>query len=257
MSRIPKERGLDNVIKIMFACTPQKTNQFAFLVLYLGKDDEIMLTLDGDNHFDWKYFKGKFEEAVVDEGFVYDLEGYGNLKSVRESFVDQSSVNFGVLIDGKELEYGQTLLLKDVESINLKEQAKELLLKIGAKTALIRLYTDAMTGTNAEFCFINGQGVPVSRYEMKHGNFDAKLYASELLEKMQSNEQIKPQNVHLAFNQELQASLQPEWFRFITLEKLAELASKGLLCALSKDECDKFLDGAAGLYRHLLKTPVQ
>lgn len=253
MFRELNQRGITGIEKIMFACTPKETNQFEFLILYLGLNDEIKLILCGNTYFDWKYFKNKFKMAVIKEGFIYDLEGEDNFKSLRDSYVNESSKSFGLNIGGIEIEYDHILLLNDISVIKLKDDIQNSIDTLKSTSALLRFYTDSMTGTNLEICFIDKNDSLISRYQMNDPNAVREEYVERLLNKLMLEHDENLSIFNIAFNNLLNERMQPEWIRFIPVSSLIKWSQRGILSLLSQDKYQKYLDDNLLKYKYLLR----
>lgn len=253
MYRILEEKEIENVEKIMFACTPKETNQFVFLILYLNSNGKIMLTLRGDNYFDWKYFKNKFEEAILEEGFVYDLEGYKNLKPLINEIENKSSKDFGVIINGNQIEYNQILLLNDISSIRLKDDKdKETLKALGSKSALLRFCNSLMGGIHLEICFIDSEDNLISYYQIEDPNITIEQYYENLSIKMKSKYKEGDCDIDYIVRDKLKKKTKPMWTSSIPIKLLTNLSNNGLLSIIDNFKYGEYINNNNEKYKDIL-----
>lgn len=129
-----KENQLDAAY-IMLCCIPQEYNNFVFKFVYLDKNYNILTSMYDNNYFDYDYFKKKFSDCIVKEGFIYDLNEIDTFNDLVKEFNLSPSINFYFKVEGKDISYNDTF--KSTDFSIFKEDIRKNLEKLKAKAFVL------------------------------------------------------------------------------------------------------------------------
>lgn len=167
-----QDEHLDDVKYIMLCSIPQKNALYQLKFLYLDENLNIKDYMNDVNLFDYRAFYNKFKDLIAREGFVYELENEPTLKEITEKFCYSPTIDFGFAIDGKQIQFGDILIYKDVDLNIFKEELKNKLKRANAKDMLLQLNVniwgdDAFVDFSCKILDENGNAV--KEYQAKDG----------------------------------------------------------------------------------------
>lgn len=170
-----KDNGKGDTAFILLCCIPRETSRFLFLFAYLDKDENILDTQADDNWFDYEFFYVRLKPAIVKEGLVYNLEKHACLKSITDQIHPHPSMGFGVTIEGKDVQYGDTLYCKNFTDI-LNREIADRLRKLGGKYITLEFDCSPINFIHLACTIMDGNNKPIKDYQATSGIKDLQEY---------------------------------------------------------------------------------
>lgn len=148
--------------KIMLCQSPCKNNTFCFQFVYFGPRNEIFHIEWDNNYFDYEYFKKKFADCIVEEGWIFDLLKHDNLKEVWKKF-EIPTIYFDINVNRREIDAKDTLICKDL--CFLKEEYLKFFKDCGVVYAKLTHDYDCLNGSHFKAKFIKEDGSLLPKYQ--------------------------------------------------------------------------------------------
>ena len=187
MKRDPENRNIVGLKKIMFACLPQINNKFCFYILYLDDEYRVLMHLYGDNFYDFNYFKEKFSFAIFESGYVYNLKKYGNIWNfIKKEISENSSKDFGVVINGKEVSPDDLIETNDFSVFN--DEFKEMAKYLGCSKAIIKFKTTFLAGMQLSLIPTKENNDPM--FLIDYDSYDSEQSQDQIIENISKNNPI-------------------------------------------------------------------
>lgn len=188
--------NLDTVKYIMLCCIPQKNAaNYIFYFVYLDRDLNIQNHIIDNNFYDFNTFYNKFKNLIVREGFVYELESISSLNNITKQFCYSPTANFGFAIDGKQIQFDDILVYKNVDLDIFKEELRANLKRVNAKDMIMQLDTNPWS-SESSFNFLcnilDENGNVIKEYQAEDGFTNIDEYAESIYQR--KADIIKSQN---------------------------------------------------------------
>lgn len=172
-TRYIKENNLD-VRYIMLCHVPQESNRYIFRFVYLDENKNILAQEGDDNPFDYEYFKEKFKDCTVKEGFIYELESEESLKELTKDFNPAPKTTCYFKVEGRDVNFTDTLVADD--TFFFVEEMREKLNAINAKRSVFKFSFDRLNGFVAKGQIYNADGSVVLESQLDDED-DAKEFS--------------------------------------------------------------------------------
>lgn len=149
-SRLIRDQKID-IAYIMLCTIPQEYNNYLFAFIYLDENGTIITSAYDNNAYDYQYFKQKFKECIVKEGFIFDLYNDSRFNVITEKFCKSPSTDFELQINNKPITFDDTLIYSDMDIF--KKDVKSKLERLDAAYIEFKLKMGHGMG------FVNMQGI--------------------------------------------------------------------------------------------------
>lgn len=176
-TRLMRDTDLD-ISYIMLCCIPQEFNDYVCAFLYLDCDGDIVKSIYDNNYFDYKYFKEKFADCTVKEGFVFDLENNEKFKAITDMFHPNPSTEFNFTANGETISYDDTLIYNGIDIF--RNDMQEKLQKLNAKHVTFRFDCNPLTFISLEGRIIDENDNILQCYQVKSGIKDKNEYLESM-----------------------------------------------------------------------------
>lgn len=180
-TRFIKEKGLNNIKYIMLCCIPQPFVDFVFHFVYLDENKNILEYMEDNNYFDYDYFKKKFNDCIVEEGFIYDLIEIQSLNNLTKEFCLNPSISFDFKVEGKDVHFEDTFISYDFSFF--KEDIKNNLSKLNAKCVVLTFDCNKLNFITFKGKVIGNDNKNILYYQATSGIKDKELYIKEMQKK--------------------------------------------------------------------------
>ena len=158
-----------NTAKIMLCSVPQEYNDYEFLFVYLDKEGNILSSMKDNNYVDYEYFKNKFKDCIIDEGFIFALENNEKLSEITKQFHNDPSTSFRIIVEQKEICWEDKIICKDLALSIFNETAKEVFKKIKASHILIEFDSNNLSSIHAKCTIIKEDSTAALTYQILTG----------------------------------------------------------------------------------------
>lgn len=205
-TRYIKEHNLD-VSSIMLCSIPQEYNDFIFGFVYLDKDKNV-LSVEYDNDYgDYKYFKEKFENYIIETGFIFDLKDIVSFHNITEKINKNPSTEFGIEIEGRPVTYEDVLIYPYSEVTFRDEKQKERLDKLDVSYMKMS-FTDNLgfvSNVRLKCEFFDSENNQIKEYQVFSGIKDREEYIAYQRQEDEKYQESKDMSLeeNYSFNQNL------------------------------------------------------
>lgn len=148
--------------RIMLCQSPAKDNIFQFQFVYLSARNEVLNIEWSNNYYDYKYFKKKFSDCIIEEGIIFDLLKFDYLKEVWKEF-EIPSTEFNIKIDNREITPEDILICKDL--CFLKDEYVDAFKSYGVTHAELSHHYDCLNASHYKAKFIKEDGSYLPDYQ--------------------------------------------------------------------------------------------
>lgn len=240
----PEENGVgDHVSQILFACVPQRTNQFKFMIYYLDSNHTILFHMHSTSFFDFRCFRDRFSNAIIKSGFIYELAHEPFYAMLEEDFVYDPSADFGISLDGRSVHYNDILLMTNLEHTGLMS-IETLSKEIGCKTMLLRFADDPRIGICLEACFLTDNNVPASEFDIDYTGDPQEHINKKYSERknlMTTNMGFNETQIKHALRSDINHDFGPYWIRAISVDQLRCWANNGWIKLIDESQLSEIM----------------
>ena len=148
--------------------------------VYLDESKNILDYMVDSNGYDYYYFRNKFEDCVVERGFIFDLLEIKSLEPLTKN-IQESSPIFEIEVEGKDISFGEEYFCSDYSFLN--ENAVEKLNKLEVKGIIFTLNFDCLNGFSFKGKFLTKDNKIVLSYQLELGIQDKNEYLIEMKKK--------------------------------------------------------------------------
>lgn len=165
-TRYFKKNNID-VSYMLFCCIPQEYNDFLFSFVYLDDKYNILASELDDNYFDYSYFKNKFTDCIIKEGYTFDLELIESLKEVTDRICSNPSVDFNLKVQGKQVHFEDVLIYRNFDIF--ENDVKNNLEKLGAKYCKFRFDSNCLNFITLRGVVIGEDDCLIKSFQVRSG----------------------------------------------------------------------------------------
>lgn len=120
-----------------------------------------------DNHFDYAYFKKRFQNCIIKEGFVYELENEKAFQEITKEICPHPSVDFDFTVEGRKVCFEDVFLCHRFDMF--KDDAKKNLEQIQAKAVQFTFDCNPWNFIGMKGRVIGEDGHFVPSYQIRSG----------------------------------------------------------------------------------------